>query len=166
MIVQAPFTDYAPQITNDAGTNYGSISQNFGSTNLDNIPSSGGSAGYSSAAPPLPNPVPYIQATLPSYGATGGYDTTGAGAGAAPVINSTQSGDVNAALFDKLSALFGANFQAPSQASTSGTGVVVVPEAATGNSTAAPSSASKIVVWVAVAGVAYLGYKWYKGRAA
>lgn len=155
------------QVGNNAGTNYGSISPDFGSTNVDNIPSSGGYAGYTSAivnAPPsAPSPVPNVTASLPNYGADGSYSTVAT----TPAVNPSQSGDLNSALFQQLIDLYGNQFAAPTAAQDSGTGIVVVPEAGTngGAATTSAPSMSGVVGLIAIAGVAYLGYRWYKGRA-
>lgn len=163
-------------------TSFGSISRSFGTTNVDSIASSGGAAGYTTAlgnklgpltAIPtdipagstfdlksgtiIPNPTdPRLNPPPATPAVPAATDTT--------PINPTNSGDLNSDLIDKAIALFGANFQAPSDASTSGSGVVVVPESSSDPTTAAASPVSPQMLGIAALGVVgFFVYRHFKG---
>jgi hypothetical protein len=153
---------------------FGSIGKNFGATNLDSIPSSGGAAGYTSAlsVTSIRPPTPTRYYTTPDGGSTitppttennnNGWTTPTPGTG----VNPVQSGDVNPTL-ERLLAEYANQFGGDTAERTSGTPVVVVPQGAGSDSgSAAPSAAPKLLAILALAGVGYLGYRWYKNRGA
>lgn len=151
-------------------TTFGSIGGSWGATNLDSIPSSGGTAGYTKATtlqPPTPTPIVYI----PNVNTFGGAGVN-QGSGNSGTTNSggsgtTQSGDLTGDVLDKFIALYGNQFQAPSQASTSGGGVVVVPQGSSDSTAPAATSSPvspQLLGIVALAAVAFFAYRhFHKG---
>lgn len=171
-------TSLVPYVGPNPG--YGSIGPNFGSTNLDNIPSSGGVAGYTSNQSSLLSqiqqryaggigvksyidPVTGMPSGVPGH-VTFADGTTSTGTSTSGV-NTTQSGTVDPTLA-YLAQLYANQFQAPSAASTSGQPVVVVPQgqSAPTDTGAGTPAASKFLVFGIIAALAYFGYKWYKRR--
>jgi hypothetical protein len=161
------------KLTDPMGYGFGSIGPNFGATNLDTIPSSGGSAGYTRAlgvgSIPIPTPTRYYDTPDGSGELFDGTTSIippvlkpGSDYTPPPVVNPSQSGDVNPTL-DRLLDLYANQFGGDSAARTSGTPVVVVPQGSSGDS--GSSVSPKVFVVLALAGVGYLGYRWYKGRA-
>lgn len=138
------------------GTNFGSIGPNFGTSNVDNIPSSGGMQGYTSNfVISAPTPTRYYPQTDGSYSISppnvSGSTTTG--------VNPTQSGDL---YFQSLLNAYANQFGGSTDASTSGGPVVVVPPSGTTDS--GSSNQSSIVILLVLAAVGFLGYRWYKSR--
>lgn len=138
----------APFVVTDYG--YGKISADFGSTNLDNIPSTGGTGGYSRLSPPSalkPEPgLPQWTGTAPQQSGSGG--------------DAGQPTGGDGSMLDKLIALYRSQFGAGSAASTSGAPVVIVPDPATQSGGGGISPA--VIGVVVIGAVGYAAWRYYR----
>ena len=155
-------------------TGFGSVGPGYGGTNLDNIPSTGGAAGYTSSN--VQQLIARETTRINSTGEKSYIDPVTGGPSGVPghvafsggtagsTGTTTQSGDLTT--LQQLEQLYQSQFQLPSAASTSGQGIVVVPTAqagaGNGTATAGASNTSSLIYIAILAIVGYVGYRWYK----